>query len=328
MHKEHPAQKRAADVITDQVLPYLPPGLRTAIACLPKEQLSTVHEIRLRAFRPVILMAGDNEICPVPPYIFQDTDALTTLQLIAGGSLYAFEDDVRQGFITIQGGHRVGIVGRVVLDQGKISTLKDISGFCIRIARQVLGAADSVMQYLVKPPRRLCHTLIISPPRCGKTTLLRDIARQASEGIPTLGFAAVQVGIADERSEIAACYGGIPQNTCGTRTDVLDACPKAIGMIMLIRSMSPDVVITDEIGKEEDALAIREVMCAGVSLVATAHGNSLEEVARRPALRCLFEGDMFERAIILSRARGPGTIQAILDARTGETIAAGCVGGS
>jgi stage III sporulation protein AA len=315
--------KPVADVIVDEVLPCLPPGLRGAIAGLPKEQLDRVHEIRLRTWRPVMLMAGDDEIHPSPPYVFTDDDALITLQLIACGSLYAFEDDLRQGYITIRGGHRVGLVGRVVLFDGGVSTLRDISGFCIRVAHEVLGAADNVMKYLVKPPRRLYHTLIISPPRCGKTTLLRDVARQASDGVPSLNFQGVRVGIADERSEIAACYRGVPQTTCGIRTDVLDACPKAEGMIMLIRSMSPDVVITDEIGREEDALAIREVMCAGVSLVATAHGGSLEEVARRPALKCLFEGDMFERAVILSQAHGPGTIEAILDGGTGKTIIVG-----
>ncbi len=323
MQNEHPGRKPVVDIILDEILPCLPPGLRSTIARLPREQLNRVHEIRLRTWRPVILMAGDDEICPIPPYIFSDDDALITLQLIACGSLYAFEDDVRQGYITIRGGHRVGLVGRVVLSHGRISTLKDISGFCIRIAREIVGAADSVMQYLVKPPRRLYHTLIISPPRCGKTTLLRDIARQASDGVPHLEFPGVRVGIADERSEIAACYTGVPQTTCGIRTDVLDACPKAEGMIMLIRSMSPDVVITDEIGREEDSLAIREVMCAGVSLVATAHGGSLEEVARRPALKCLFEGDMFERALILSQAHGPGTVEAILNARTGKAIVSG-----
>ncbi|NLB73379.1 MAG: stage III sporulation protein AA [Firmicutes bacterium] len=307
----------------DEVLPCLPPGLRGAIAALPKEQLDRVCEIRLRTWRPVMLMAGDDEIDTSPPYVFTEDDALITLQLIACGSLYAFEDDLRQGYITICGGHRVGLAGRVVLYNGRISTLKDISGFCIRIAHEVLGAADSVMKYLIKPPRRLYHTLIISPPRCGKTTLLRDVARQASDGVPSLNFRGVRVGIADERSEIAACYKGIPQATCGIRTDVLDACPKAEGMIMLIRSMSPDVVITDEIGREEDALAIREVMCAGVSLVATAHGGSLEEVARRPALKCLFEGDMFERAVILSQAHGPGTVEAILDVGTEKNMFAG-----
>jgi stage III sporulation protein AA len=317
---KHLGEKSASDVIMDEVLPCLPPGLRAAIAGLSKEQLDKVHEIRLRTWRPVMLMAGDDEIHPSPPYIFSDDDALITLQLIACGSLYAFEDDLRQGYITIRGGHRVGLVGRVVLREGRVSTLKDISGFCIRIAHEVQGAADSVMKYLVKPPRRLYHTLIISPPRCGKTTLLRDIARQASDGIPSLDFPGVRVGVADERSEIAACYTGVPQTTCGIRTDVLDACPKAEAMIMLVRSMSPDVVITDEIGREEDALAIREVMCAGVSLVATAHGGSLEEVARRPALKCLFEGDMFERAIILSQAHGPGTIEVVLDVRTGEPV--------
>jgi len=326
LSEKHLGEKSVSDIITSEILPYLPPGLRRSIALIPKAELDKVHEIRLRTFRPVVLMAGEDEIQPNPPYVFTDDDALMTLQLIACGSLYAFEDDLRQGYITIRGGHRVGLAGRVVLSNGRVETLKDISGFCIRIAHEILGAADRVMKYLIKPPRRLYHTLIVSPPRCGKTTLLRDIARQASCGIPSLDFPGVRVGIVDERSEIAACYKGIPQATCGVRTDVLDACPKADGMIMLIRSMSPDVVITDEIGREEDAIAIREVMCAGVSLIATAHGGSWEEGAKRPALRCLFDGNMFERAIILSQSHGPGTVEAIVDVATGREIASGPLG--
>lgn len=316
-------KRSVANIIIDEILPHLPSGLRGIISDLPKEQLNEVYEIRLRTWKPVMLMAGDGEVHPHPPYIFTDKDALVTLQLIAGGSLYAFEDDLCQGYITIRGGHRVGLVGRVVLSNGRISTLKDISGFCIRIACEVPGAADKVMGHIIKSPRRLYHTLIISPPRCGKTTLLRDIARQVSDGIPSLGFPGARVGIADERSEIGACYIGIPQTACGIRTDILDACPKAEGMIMLVRSMSPDIVITDEIGRTEDALAIREVMCAGVSLVTTAHGESLGEVARRPALECLFQGDMFERAIILSQTYGPGTVEEILDVTTGKSIIKG-----
>jgi stage III sporulation protein AA len=147
--------KSVADVIMDQVLPCLPPGLRGAISGLRREDLDRVHEIRLRTWRPVMLIAGDDEIYPSPPYIFTDDDALITLQLIACGSLYAFEDDLRQGYITICGGHRVGLVGRVVLIDGRVTTLRDISGFCIRVAREVLGAANNVMRHLIKPPRRL-----------------------------------------------------------------------------------------------------------------------------------------------------------------------------
>ena len=316
----------------DEILPCLPAKLRSAIQMLPAELLAGTHEIRLRRGRPVMLVAGDDEVfvssrggvAPGPDegYILSDQETLVALQLMVGSSVYSYEDEIRQGYITLRGGHRVGIVGRAVVHDGIVKVIKDVSGFCIRISREVLGAADLVMPHLVKSRNRLFHTLIVSPPRCGKTTLLRDIARQASEGIPSLGVAGLRVGIVDERSEIAACYGGVPQNTVGLRTDVLDACPKAAGMIMLVRSMSPDLVVTDEIGREEDAVAVREAMNAGGSVVATAHGEALEDVARRPALRCLFEAQMFERVVTLSSVHGPGTLETVLDLRSGKTLVA------
>lgn len=320
------------EVIVDEILPCLPAKLRSAIQMLPAELLASTHEIRLRRGRPVMLVAGDDEVfvssrggvAPGPDegYILSDQETLVALQLMVGSSVYSYEDEIRQGYVTLRGGHRVGIVGRAVVHDGIVKVIKDVSGFCIRISREVLGAADLVMPYLIKSRNRLFHTLIVSPPRCGKTTLLRDIARQASEGIPSLGLAGLRVGIVDERSEIAACYGGVPQNTVGLRTDVLDACPKAAGLIMLVRSMSPDLVVTDEIGREEDAVAVREAMNAGVSIVATAHGEALEDVARRPALRCLFEAQMFERVVTLSSAHGPGTLETVLDLRSGKTLVA------
>ena len=319
-------------VIVDEILPYLPVKLRAAVQTVPTDVLARTHEIRLRRGRPVMLIAGDDEVFVASRggiarvagdgYVLNDQEALVALQLMARGSLYTYEDEIRQGYVTLRGGHRVGLAGRAVLDDGAVKTLKDISGFCIRVSREVIGAADQVMPHLAKSRDRLFHTLIISPPRCGKTTLLRDITRQASDGVPSLGIPGMRVGVADERSEIAACYMGIPQNTVGLRTDVLDACPKAAGMIMLVRSMSPDLVVTDEIGREEDAVAVREVMNAGVSMVTTAHGESLDDVARRPALRCLFEGTMFERVVTLSHADGPGTLEAVLDLKTRKTLVA------
>ncbi len=321
------------EVVASEILPYLPTRLRAAIALAGPEALDRACEIRLRRGRPVLLVSGSDEIViaarggtAIPgedPYIFRDEEALATLQLMAGGSLYAFEEEIRRGYITLRGGHRVGLAGRAVVEANRVKVLKDISGFCIRVSREVPGAADAVMPYIVKSESRLFHALIVSAPGCGKTTLLRDIARQASDGVPSLGFRGIHVGVADERSEIAACYAGVPQNTVGLRTDVLDACPKAEAMMMLVRSMSPDLIVTDEIGREEDALAIREVMNAGVSVVATAHGDSVEDVARRPALGAVFEPGAFERAILLSQASGPGTVECVLDVRTGRTIAAG-----
>lgn len=154
--------------------------------------------------------------------------------------------------------------------------------------------------------------MIIGPPQTGKTTLLRDFARIISgggqDGVP------YKVGIVDERSEIAGSVNGIPQLTFGPRIDVLDACPKAEGMMMMIRSMSPDVLVVDEIGRKEDSEAIMEAVNAGIKLFMTTHGNSLDEVRKRPSLSPLIEMGIFQRYIELGRLEGPGTILSIKDA--------------
>jgi stage III sporulation protein AA len=163
------------------------------------------------------------------------------------------------------------------------------------------------------------NTLLISPPQCGKTTLLRDLARQISNGTLHARMKGMKVGIVDERSELAGCVQGVPQHDVGLRTDVLDACPKAEGMIMMIRSMSPHLLITDEIGRMEDCEAILEAVHAGVHVITTAHGFGLSEVRKRPAIRELFKAGAFSRYIVLSRRLGPGTVEAVYD-RQGERI--------
>jgi stage III sporulation protein AA len=169
------------------------------------------------------------------------------------------------------------------------------------------------MKYVVKSSRDIFNTLLISPPQCGKTTILRDIARNISDGIKELDFTGLKVGVIDERSEIASCYKGVPQNHTGVRTDVLDACPKAIGMDTMLRSMSPQVIITDEIGNEGDGEAIKRVINAGVKIIATAHGYNISELKTRQEVIGLIEGKVFERYVVLSSREGPGTLEEITD---------------
>jgi stage III sporulation protein AA len=157
------------------------------------------------------------------------------------------------------------------------------------------------------------HTLLISPPRAGKTTILRDLVRLLSSGIPDLHFPGLSVGVVDERGELAACYDGVPQHDLGPRVDVLDHCPKALGMLMLLRSMSPQVVATDEIGRPEDVTALWEMVNTGLSVLATAHASSWEELEQRPYLRDLVRDRIFQRYVFLSRRRGPGTVDGIWD---------------
>ena len=174
----------------------------------------------------------------------------------------------RQGYITLPGGHRAGLTGQGVLEKGYIRTLKNISSINLRLARAVYGAGDDFLPYMVENGS-LCHTLLASPPRAGKTTVLRDLVRQFADG--TTRLPPYNVAIADERSEIAGCVNGCPQLPVGHRTDVLDHCPKAEGMMLLIRSMSPQVLVTDEIGRPEDSLALEEALHAGIKAVSYTH---------------------------------------------------------
>lgn len=314
----------------DEVLNLLPPNLRQLLAELPQSIKEEVEEIRLRQGRPLLLGLAQGD-CFVSErgtvtsslaeaYVVNNQDVERATQLVSRSSLYALEEELRNGFITLPGGHRVGITGKVLTDQGGIKNIKYISGFNFRISRAVLGVADKILPYLISPEGRFYHTVLVSAPRCGKTTLLRDLIKRLSEGIPELGFSGATVGVVDERSEIAGCFRGIPQRDIGPRTDVLDACPKAAGMMMLLRSMGPAIIATDEIGRQEDVAALEEVLNAGVKVLTTVHGSSLEELADRPALQYLFKIKAIQRFVLLGRSRGVGTIEDIIDGRTMRSL--------
>ena len=230
-------------------------------------------------------------------------ELMETMEYIAGYSLYAYEDELRQGFLTIQGGHRVGVAGKILMEEGKVRSIRYISFLNIRLAHQVEGCADKVMPFIVENGE-VCHTLIISPPCCGKTTLLRDVIRQISNG--NAWCEGKNVGVVDERSEIGGAYQGVPQNDLGIRTDLLDCCPKAEGMMMLIRSMSPEVVAVDEIGDYGDIKAIESVLNCGCRLIATVHGSSVEDIEKKPLLQKMVKEHVFDRYIILSGKKKMG----------------------
>lgn len=307
-----------------EVLKYMPKEIKAMIEEMQPLLLESMEEVRLRQNKPIILYGGGREYIinkngqlvfdPRNAYICTLDDIKNAVSLITNFSLYSFEDDIRNGFVTIDGGHRVGICGKAVLENGKVRTFRDISFINYRVARQVLGAADKVLHYILNEDNAVYNTLIISPPQCGKTTILRDIVRQISGGIPTMGFKGKKVGLIDERNEIAACSLGLPKNDVGIRTDVLDGCPKAEGIQIMIRSMSPEIIATDEIGRSDDAGAVLDAINAGVKIITTIHGSNIEDFLRKPALEKLHV-DLFERYIVMSRRQGVGTIEAVLDAR-------------
>lgn len=293
----------------------MPKSIAERLEQIPSFQQNEIEEIRVRINRPLeVTMKGSPLFLP---YTVQPEDALHLLNKISGYSIYTLEEELKRGYITISGGHRVGLAGKVILENSQVKAIRDISSFNIRIARERIGIADPLVPFLFD--NGWLHTMIIGPPQTGKTTLLRDIARIISTGNDALGLSASKVGIVDERSEIAGCVKGIPQLTFGNRIDVLDACPKAEGMMMMIRSMSPDVLVVDEIGREEDALAIMEAVNAGIKLIMTTHGSSLLEIRKRPSLKKILEQRIFQRFIELSRKDGPGTVTYIKDG-SGEQI--------
>ncbi|HHY34184.1 MAG TPA: stage III sporulation protein AA [Firmicutes bacterium] len=280
----------------------------------------TLEEIRIRKGLPLclVLSSGDvflspagTEVKPEASFRPDGGEVQRTFALLTDCSSYAMEVELATGYVTLPGGHRVGLVGRMAAFSSEKHVLREVYGFNIRIARHVKGVSEKVLPLILTegPEKKPRSTLIVSPPRAGKTTMLRDLSRVLSEGRSEMKLHPCHVGVVDERSEIAACYDGVPQHDLGPRVDVLDRCPKAMGMMMVIRSMSPDVVVTDEIGGDGDARACAEACAAGVAILASAHARDIEDLARRPYSSWLVDKGYFEVFVVLSRRNGPGTVE-------------------
>ena len=277
--------------IKNEILKYFPMQIRECIIKNANYKLKDIREIRIRVNKPVILKNFSNDI--VIDNVNIDKETISKIfECICGNSIYAFTDEISNGFVTIFGGHRVGISGKPLYKDGKIYNLKDVSSLNFRVARQVIGAGDKIIN-LIKKNGIFENTLIISPPGVGKTTVLRDIVRQISN----CGY---EVSLIDERTEIAACFNGIPQNDVGKRTDVMDGVNKDDGIRMMVRSMRPDFVATDEIGTDDDAEAIMYAINSGVKVIATAHGNNIQDLNRSERLKKLIEHGLFKKIIVMS----------------------------
>ena len=282
--------------------------------------LKTACEIRIRTRMPLCIIGGNKTdkyfinanaelTLPEHGYYPSKEEVNRIFTAICRSSLYAYKEDIKNGFITLKGGHRVGIAGKMLPD----GSVYDVSSINIRIARQVKGCSKNILKHIIKNPFEVYSTLIISPPACGKTTVIRDIARVLGTGSNFPEFKGVSVGIIDERSEIAACYNGVPSNDVGKMTDVYDACPKEKGIMMMIRCMAPEVIITDEIGGNGDASAVESAMNAGVKIIATAHGKQLSDMKVRKEIATMMNIGAFEKYITLSSDNGPATLKEVVD---------------
>ena len=276
------------------------------------KEADNIEEVRIRINNPIIISIKGQEYFLNPKgYV---TRNIKEARLITGAeidsilnhickcSVYAFEDEVREGYITVAGGHRVGLAGEVVVDEnGRIVTIKYVTFMNIRISHEILGVADGVVDFLMQNGT-LQNSLFISPPGCGKTTMLRDVVRQLSKG--NYKRRAYKIGVVDERNEIAGGFKGMPQNDLGPRTDVISCLSKKQAMLMLIRSMSPEVLALDEIGGRDDIEAIQYAIKCGVKIIATIHAGSKEELMNKPQVKNLLSEGGFERLVFMEREAG------------------------
>lgn len=281
-----------------------------------------VETIRLRRDKPLSVTAGGREwflaaqgrlerepragLCPTKDEI----EAL--LSAATQGSLYAVEGEIRRGYLTLAGGHRLGLAGEAVVSASEVVNLKHISAVHIRIAHEIKGCADRLVPHVYRDGQRPFHTLVVGPPGSGKTTLLRDLVRQLSDGDARANRPGLHCVVADERSEIAGTYRGQAQLDVGQRTDVIDGAAKAAAMAMAVRSLAPDVIATDEIGAAEDVPAALDVLRCGVTLIASAHAADLDDLVSRPVLRELVQAGAFERIVMLSKRCGVGTVEEVV----------------
>ena len=286
------------EINIDYILKCFPIHIRDILnKNLTNEELELLEEIRVRNNLPLICKIGQAD--KVLNYKILTEDINYIFQKICENSIYTYQNQIANGYITIQGGNRVGIVGTAVLHEDKVTNFNYISGLNFRISRQILGCSNSIMQKIInKEQNTIYNTLIISMPGMGKTTLLRDIIRNISNGIEGL-IDGANIAVIDERGEISATFKGIMQNDLGIRTDVVNDIPKHIGMRLAIRSMSPKVIAADEIGSKEDSEAINYAMCCGVKGIFTAHGESIEDVCKNPELKELINNKIIERVILI-----------------------------
>jgi len=268
----------------------LPADIRRAMQNLDINTKSKAEEIRLRAGGKISVLHSGRESIIMPERRVTAQDIAIIIENATGASVHSAADSIRSGFVTMEHGHRLGVCGTAVVRNNEISMLRAFSSINIRVARQIKGAADGIILQAE-------NTLIISPPGAGKTTLLRDMIRQLSDS-------GVRCAVCDERGEIAAMHRGIPQFDVGTHTDVLTGAPKAEGIMLLLRSMSPQVIAVDEITASEDVKAIEQSVNCSVKIIATVHADDITEIEQRTATRDLLSRGLFKKIVMINAVNG------------------------
>ena len=291
------------------------PFIRTSLMKIPDKIKNNVQEICIRINSSIIIFTQNNsyfvgkngEIASEDPknLVISQSDILETMKILCNFSIYSYQNQIKEGFITLKGGHRAGFSGTAVINNNEIINISDISSINFRISREILGCSDRIFN---KFGLDIGGTLIIGPPSSGKTTILRDMARKLSTSFEENKL--IKVSIIDERREIAASYQGVPQRDIGF-SDVLTGFPKAEGIIRAIRTLSPKIIICDEIGNNEDAEAIKKSLNSGVGIIASIHAKSPDEMANSFRIKNILSSGAIKRAILLDST--PGKIKGMFE---------------
>lgn len=297
----------------------LPQPLKSLLSHFPDELQKKVREVNIRAGRPVVVNCssslyflkkegGFSKNMPINPFIASTKEVFECYCAITQYSPHSCQSSVNAGFLTIKGGHRIGISGSCVYEKENIHKVNDIACINLRIAREIKGSAERLMDRLFS--EGINSVLIAGEPGSGKTTLLRDIARCFSYAPYRL-----KTSLIDERGELAAVYRGEPQNEVGFLTDIFDGYKKGDAVIRAVRSMSPQVIIMDEISDKEDAQSVADGMNSGAAIIATVHAQSIEELYRKKHICEMLSLGGFKSIVILEGAQNPCAVKSILSAK-------------
>lgn len=285
----------------NEILRYFPNNIYQIFSNLFKENnkiIDEIQEIRMRTNRPILLKLREKDL--ILEYNISQSEILQILERLCENSIYAYKNQICEGFITIKGGHRVGLTGSCVIENGRITNIKYISSLNFRIAREILNCSTRVLREIIDIENKtIYNTIIVAPPGKGKTTVLRDIIRRLSDGIDEINFNGKTCGVVDERGEIAAMYKGVAQNDIGIRTDIIENVNKNQGIHMLIRTMAPEIIACDEIGSKEDVEAIHYALFSGVKGIFTMHGKNVEDIKNNKQIYELIENREIQKVVFL-----------------------------
>ncbi len=285
----------------DEILRYFPNKIYQIFFNLFQENnkiIDELQEIRMRTDRPIILRLREKDF--ILQYNIPQSEILQIVERLCENSIYAYKNQICEGFITVKGGHRVGLTGSCVIENGKIVNVKYISSLNFRIAREVLNCSTRVLREIIDIENKsIYNTILVAPPGRGKTTILRDVIRRLSNGIDEINFKGKTCGVVDERGEIAAMYKGVPQNDVGIRTDIIENVTKNQGIHMLVRTMAPEIIACDEIGSSDDVDAIHYALYSGVKGIFTMHGKNIEDIKNNRQIYELIENREIQKVVFL-----------------------------